>query len=84
MTKTHDRDKLAAENWQMAAQGLIPGVDPAALVASGQRAEDLPGFSQFVDRNTASTPSGLDLAAVTAADIIIPGLATARTWDESG
>ena len=84
VTKTHDRGKLAAEYWQMAAQGLIPGVDPAALVASGQRAEDLPGFSQFVDRNTASTPSGLDLAAVTAADIIIPGLATAQTWDESG
>ena len=84
VTKTHDRDKLAAEYWQMAAQGLIPGVDPAQLVASGASAADLPGFAQFVDRNTASTPSGLDLAAVTAADIIIPGMGTLRTWDDSG
>ena len=83
ITKTHDRDKLTAEYWQMAAQGLIPGVDPAEFVASGRSAADLPGFSQFMDRATASTPSGLDLAAVTAADIIIPGMGTLRTWEDS-
>ncbi len=83
ITKTHDRDKLTAEYWQMAAQGLIPGVDPAEFVASGRNAADLPGFSQFVDRRTVSTPSGLDLAAVTAADIIIPGMGTLRTWEDS-